>query len=81
MIIAISAIVTPQLEGYGDTVARTAILAISGHWLMHNVIALKYGQIDIKGFLINRESKPNTFAATIVLKSLCALVFIFLILK
>ncbi len=80
-IILIAAIVTPQIEGYGKSVASIAMLALSGHWLTHNAIALKFGQIDIKGFLISRKNNPNTFVLTIVLKSVFALLFVYFILR
>ncbi|MEW6992576.1 hypothetical protein AADZ91_18080 [Colwelliaceae bacterium 6441] len=80
-IILMAVVVTPQVEGYGDSVANIAILALSGHWLIHNVIALKYGQIDIKGFPISRKEKPKAFILVLILKSIFAILFSYLVLR
>jgi hypothetical protein len=80
-IILIAAVVTPQVEGYGDSVANIAILALSGHWLIHNAIALKYGQIDIKGFPVSWEKKPKAFVLVLISKSIFAILFTYLVLR
>ena len=81
VIILIAVVVTPQVEGYGDSLASVAILALSGHWLIHNAIALKYGQIDIKGFPVSREEKPKAFALVLISKSIFAILFTYLVLR
>ena len=81
VIILIPLVVTPQVEGYGNSVANVAFLALSGHWLIHNAIALKFGQIDIKGFLVSRKEKPKAFALILISKGIFAVLFTYLVLR
>ncbi|WP_441004614.1 hypothetical protein [Pseudocolwellia agarivorans] len=81
MIILVAVFVTPQVEGYGGSVASVAILALSGHWIIHNVIAFKFGQIDIKGFMVNRTKNPKSFGLILFSKGLFSTLFIYLVLR
>jgi hypothetical protein len=61
LIIIVTAIVTPKVEGYGDFVARVALFVLSVHWLTHCVYAYNFGKIDTKGFLVLRNETPKSF--------------------
>lgn len=81
VIILIAAFVTPQTEGYGNSVASVAVLALSGHWLTHNVIAFRFNQIDLKGFVVKRDDKPSTFWLALFAKAVFSILFMYLVLR
>jgi hypothetical protein len=76
LIIIVTAIVSPKVEGYGDFVAKIALFILSLHWLLHCVYAYKFGKIDTKGFMVLRNESPKNFWFAVGIRFVASISFL-----